>query len=418
MTWLPKSVVCLRYYDRSRFRSDLLASSGLALQVFPASIAIAIATGLPPASGVSCAAIATVVASAFGDSKVRISAPGVVLLAATSTILMRDGVLGLSLATLFAGLVLAFFGATGLGRAIQLLPRPVPVGFSTGISILVVTKELPDLFGSGSQSLASEAGWGLLSTLRDLTQVEVAAVILGISSLAVIVVSKRRSRHIPAGLVTMAVGALLVKLAHLPVRTVGELAVANPTMLHLHLAQALGTGSLRRVLSQALAIAVLVAVESVQAVDLASRHTGEHADPNGELVVQAGVNLATGFAGGLPVCGVSSYSSENALLGAQTPLAGILQSVLLVGLLFLFAPFLPLVPLTVISALIVSSVCMMTHWGELAQAIKPGAVEVGAWLATSALTIVDLPFGITVGLLIGMFLYIRGQKTVRLGAPR
>jgi SulP family sulfate permease len=163
---------------------------------------------------------------------------------------------------------------------------------------------------------------------------------------------------------------------------------------------------------------VLVAVESVQAVELASRHTGEHADPNGELMVQAGVNVATGFAGGLPACGVSSYSSENALLGAQTPLAGILQSVLLVGLLFLFAPFLPLVPLTVISALIVSSVCTLTHWRELAQVIKPGAVEVGAWLATSALTIVDLPFGVAVGLLIGMFLYIREQKTVRLGAPR
>lgn len=417
MTWLPKSVVCLRYYDRSRFRSDLFASSVLILQIFPACVAIAIGSGLSPVYGVSSAAIAIFVTSAFGDSKVRISAPSILLIAVASNIVERYGVVGLSLSTLVAGALLVFFGAIGLGTAIQVLPRPVIAGFFTGIAILVVTKQIPELLGSASQYSGIGAGWGLLTALRDCKQVVPAAVVFGLGSLVMILASRRAYRHIPAGLVTMAIGTLLVRFGHFSVRTVGVLYPSNPVM-GLHLTLALRQDLLGSILSQAFALAVLVAVASLEAVDVASGHTGERVDPNGELVVEGGTNIAVAFAGGLPASGTSLYSSENALSGAQTPVAGILQSVILICFLFLVVPFLPFVPLPVISAVILSCVGSMTHWRALSQEVKLGWTEMSAWLAVSVFTIVDLAIGIAVGLLIGMLMHVRKQKSVRLSETR
>ena len=136
MTWLPKSVVCLSYYDRFRFRSDAFAALVLTLQTFPLAIAIAVATGVPPIYGVLCAAIAGLLASVFGDSKIRVTAPNVVFVAVASSIVAREGILALSLSTLSAGVLLVFFGAIGLGAGIRMLPRPVVVGFSTGVAVL------------------------------------------------------------------------------------------------------------------------------------------------------------------------------------------------------------------------------------------------------------------------------------------
>ena len=115
MTWRPKFVVCLSYYDRFRFRSDAFAALVLALQVFPLAIAIAIATGVHPLYGISCAVAAGLLASALGDSKVRVTAPSVVFVAVASSIVAREGILALSLAALLAGVLLVFFGTIGLG---------------------------------------------------------------------------------------------------------------------------------------------------------------------------------------------------------------------------------------------------------------------------------------------------------------
>src|SRR5579883_3684398 len=111
MTWLPKPVVCLRYYDLRRFRSDLVTAVILALQVFPIALAIAIASGVPPVHGVYCAALASFVSCALGDSKIRVSSPNIIFVAVASTIVSREGVLGLSFSTLLAGVLLMGFGA-------------------------------------------------------------------------------------------------------------------------------------------------------------------------------------------------------------------------------------------------------------------------------------------------------------------
>src|SRR5712691_901413 len=151
MIWRPKSVVCLSYYDRFRFRSDAFAALVLALQIFPLAIAVAVATGVQPLYGISCTAFAILLASALGDSKIRVTAPNIIFVTVASSIVARGAIPALSLSTLLAGVLLMFFGAIGLGAGIQTLPRPVAVGFSTGIAVLLFSQQVPNLLGVGSQ---------------------------------------------------------------------------------------------------------------------------------------------------------------------------------------------------------------------------------------------------------------------------
>lgn len=411
MTWLPKSVVCLSYYDLPRFRSDALAALILSLQLFPLTIAIAIASGLHPFYGIYCAATAGLLSAAFGDSKIRVSAPNILFVAVASSIVAREGVLGLSLSTLLAGILLVFFGVIGLGGAIQVLPRPVVLGFSTGIAVLVVSQELPDFLGISAQILSAQTLREVPEILRHITQIEPHAVILAIAAFVLIVVCRRTFRHFPAGLMVMAMGALLVKFSHFPVRTIEALCGSNLVALGLHLAGPVRLDLLGRIIAQAFAIAVLVGLESVRAMDLASGLTGERFHPDGELLVQGGVNMASAFGGGLPASGVASYTSENAHVGAQTPVAGILLAVFLVVLLLLITPVVPFIPMPVISAIVLSSVGGIANWREIIPLMKNRRAEAGAWLATSFLTIAaDLPTAIAVGMLIALFLYVRKQR--------
>jgi SulP family sulfate permease len=244
-------------------------------------------------------------------------------------------------------------------------------------------------------------------------QIEPHAIILAGVTLILIMACRRASRYVPASLIAITTGALLVKFGHFPVRTVESLFGSDLRSFHLYPAGAFRLDLLGSILAQGFAIAVLVAVESFQAMGLAANVTGERFNSNGELFVQGGVNVASAFAGGLPASGVSSHTFDNARLGAQTPIAGTLQAVFLVGSLLLMAPLFRFIPLPVISAIILSSIFSMTNWQEVLQLMEVPRIEAAAWVATSFLTIVtDLPIAIAVGMLIGMFLYIRKKPPI------
>src|ERR1035437_6488038 len=399
MTWLPKFVVCLSYYDRFRFRSDAFAALFLALQIFPLTIAIAVATGVPPLYGVFCAAIAGLLASVFGDSKIRVTGPNVVFVAVASSIVAREGVLALSLSTLLAGM--------------RMLRRPVVVGFSTGTAVLVVSQQVPDLLGLGPQIATDPVARGALTVIRYPVQIEPHAIILAGVTLILIMACRRASRYVPASLIAITTGALLVKFGHFPVRTVESLFGSDLRSFHLYPAGAFRLDLLGSILAQGFAIAVLVAIESFQAMGLAANVTGERFNSNGELFVQGSVNVASAFAGGLPASGVSSHTFDNARLGAQTPIEGTLQAVFLVGSLLLMAPLFRFIPLSAISAIILSSVFSMTNWQEIPHVINAPILEVAVWVATSLFTIVtDLPIAIAVGMLIAIFLFVRKKPAI------
>lgn len=410
MTWLPKSVVCLRYYDRSRFRSDAFAALLLSLQTFPFAFAIAVSIGVHPLSGIFCAAVAGLLASTFGNSKIRVSAPNVIFVAIASTVVAREGIVGLCLSTLLAGVLLMFFAAIRLGAAIQGFPRPVAVGFTTGIAVLVASAQLPILFGLNPETSTDQVARGALTAIRHITHCEPQALVLAFAALVIIVVCSKTLRHAPAPLIVVAIGALLVRVWHLRVHTVESLHEST-LLFPMHLTRVLAFDSFGRIIGPAFAIAVLVAVESLRTMGVATRLTGESTNPNAELVLQGSANLASAFVGGLPVSGICSDTVENARLGAQTPVAGMLQAVFLVAFLILMAPAARFIPLPLISALIVSNVFSMTNWREIHCLTKGARFELVTWGAISVFTIfADLPIAIAVGMFIAMFLYIRNLQ--------
>jgi sulfate permease, SulP family len=343
-TWLPKSVVCLRYYDRFRSRSDLAAAMILAFQVFPVGIAIATASGVCPLYGIFCAATAGLLASGLGDSKIRVSAPNIVFVAVASSIVGREGVLGLSVSTLFAGVLLIFLGSVRLGTAISMVPRPVVLGFST---VLVVSGLLFNLLGTRSQILAHEIRERAM-TVPQIMAIDPKAIALATGTLILTMGGRRvfRFQYVPGGLIAIVMGALLVRFWHFPARTIEQSCASTLMSLHLYLTGLLRLDLLGSVLAQAFAIAILVAMESLHAMGHAATLTGERLNPNRELLVHGGVNIACSVVGGLPASGVCVYTSTNARTGAQTPVAGMLHAVFLLALMLLMAPLVPCVLIT------------------------------------------------------------------------
>lgn len=396
--WPPKSLVCLRYYDRSRFHSDLTAALSIASEMFPVCLAMAIACGVNPRSGIYGAVIAGLLTSVFGDSKIQISAPSLIALTAASDIVRDGGVRSLSLSTMLAGAVLVLLTTTGLGPVLRFIPRGVVSGFSTGVGVLIIAGLVPNLFGMTGR-------WPLA---HPLAAISLPAAILAVATVVLIAACRKASARIPAGLIAMATGALVVKFWHISVQTIGRHPLSASLALHPSFT---GLANLNRpggVLAQAFAIAVLIGIESARASEVATNLTSEQHKPRADLLIQGAANIACSLAGGLPASGSYRYTCMNLHAGAQTPVAGIMQSIFQLALLFLAGPFAGSIPVSTLAAILLSSVLAMRHWRDLSGLLK--LPEASACVATSLLTIAaDLPTAVAGGMLITIALRIPRQ---------
>src|SRR5713101_369698 len=399
MDWLPKSVVCLRYYDSIRFRSDVTAALILASQIFPDGVAIATASGVRPLYGILCAAVSSFLVSGLGDSKIRISAPSIVFVTIASSIVSQEGALGLSLSTLLAGILLVFLAVSGLGAAVPFIPRA-----------LVVVGLVPNLLGIRPPIPNDELR---MSVSQHVLAISPNAALVGIATLILILACGKVSGLIPASLIAITMGAMLVKVLHLPVETIGASHGPAPFLFQLLPAASLRLDRFGGVFTQAFAIALLAAVQSLEATGIASNLTGERHKPKVEILIQGGANVACSMVGGLPTSGVCAYTSANARGGAQTPIAGMLQVAFLLVPLLVVAPLVQFIPLPVVSAVLLSSIFGMEHWREIPRLVRLSHSDANAWFATSLLTIAtNLSLAIAVGMFIGMFLCIqkRGEQ--------
>jgi len=410
--WLPKSVVCLRYYDSFRFRSDVTAALTVASEMFPTSIAMAIMCGVNFRNGVYGAVVVGVLTSILGRTKVQISAPSLTVLAIASSIVSRGGVRDLSLTAMLAGAFILVLAATGLGAAVRFIPRSVVVGFSTGLAILITTGMLPDLLGMTIAIQANDVRTGATAVMRSLSGTSAPAIMIALATLVLIAACRKISAFIPISLIAMTIGALSVRFWHIPVQTIGaNHGSALPSLLS-PFDQSLYFDLPGGLLAQAMAIAVLITIESLEAGKLTAGLTGEHQRPRVELFIDGAANMACSFVGGLPASGSSLYTATNARSGAQTPVAGILQAMFQLALLLLTVQFVQLVPLPVIAAILVLNVVSMPHWGKVLGLLKL-PMQAGAWIVTSVLTIAtDFPMALACGMLIAMSLSIRKRRSL------
>jgi len=405
--WAPKSFLVLRHYSWKQFAADLLAGITVGLVALPLAMAFAIASGVPPQLGLYCAVIAGFLISALGGSSTQIGGPTGAFVVVVFGIVTRYGLEGLYLCTLMAGVFLVVLGATGLGTAVKFIPRPVVVGFTNGIAVIIASTQIKDFFGLKIEHVPGEF-WARLETLgKNFGTISYTETMLGIWALIVILFCVRRLPKVPGYIVALFAGTAVVWVFKLPVETIGSRFGGIPSGLPVLNIPAFHFSHLRPLIGPAITVAMLGAIESLMSAVVSDRMSGDKHNPNVELVAQGIANIVSPLFGGLPATGAIARTATNIRSGARTPVAGMVHALTLLAILLFAAPMAKFIPLTVLSAILFVVAYNMGEWREIPELLKLSKLEVGTWLLTFLLTVfADLTVAVEAGMIMGALVFI------------
>ena len=403
----PAIVSALRNYTWHTAAADVVAGLTVGLVALPLAMAFAISSGMSPQAGLYCAIVAGGLISLLGGSRVQIGGPTGAFVVIVGGIVARYGTDGLFVCTLMAGAMLVLMGLTGLGTAIRYIPRPVVVGFTNGIAVLIASTQIRDFFGIRMPAPSSD----FLPRMRELAAhanaLSLQATMLSLGTLATIIIAMRVSRRIPGSIVALLAGTLAVPLLHLNVETIGSRFGGIPTGFPAPHLPVLTVALMSGLLAPAFTVAMLGAIESLLSATVADRMSGGRHDPNVELVAQGIANLASPIVGGLPATGAIARTATNIRSGAKTPIAGIVHAMTLLAVLLAAAPLAAAIPLSVLAAILVVVAYNMGEWREIPELLRLAKADVAVWIVTFALTVFsDLTVAVGVGMVLAALLFI------------
>ena len=406
--WSPKSLLLLRNYNLHTFFSDLLAGITVGLVALPLAMAFAIASGVSPQAGLYTAVFAGFLISALGGSSTQIGGPTGAFVIVVSGIVATHGILGLYICTLLAGVMLIFMGATGLGSAVRFIPRPVVVGFTNGIAILIASTQVKDFFGLHISGAAGDF-WGRMQGIAaNFRTISFSATFLSVLSLALIILTIRYVKRIPGYIVALFVSTGLALIFRLPLETIGTRFGGIPSGLPHFALPPLKLGLIRPLVSPAITVAMLGAIESLMSAVVSDRMSGDRHNPNVELVAQGIANLASPLIGGLPATGAIARTATNIRSGAKTPVAGMVHALTLLSVLLFAAPLAKFVPLCVLAAILMVVSYNMGEWREIPELLRLSKLEIAVWLITLLLTVfADLTIAVEAGMILAVLIYLR-----------
>jgi SulP family sulfate permease len=410
--WLPKSVLLLQTYDRHKFISDLLAGVTVGLVALPLAMAFAIASGVPPQAGLYCAIVAGFMISALGGSATQIGGPTGAFVVVVSGIVSKYGIDGLFMCTLLAGVMLVVLGAMGLGTAVKFIPRPVVVGFTNGIAVLIASTQIKDFFGLKVAKVPGEFLGRMETLLRNFHTLSVVETSLASITLFLILLSMRYLKRIPGYIVALFVGTALVMVLKLPVETIGTRFGGIPSGFPRLLIPQFHAELLRPLIGPAITVAMLGAIESLMSAVVSDRMSGDKHNPNVELIGQGLANIASPLFGGLPATGAIARTATNVRSGGKTPLAGMIHALTLLLIILFAAPLARFIPLSVLAAILLVVSYNMGEWREIPELLKLSRWEVGTWLVTFLLTVfADLTVAVEAGMILAALVFIRKVTT-------
>jgi SulP family sulfate permease len=406
--YLPKSVLCLKGYSARIFVADLGAGITVGLVALPLAMAFAIASGVTPQAGIYCAMVTGFIISLLGGSKMQIGGPTGAFVVVIAGILAKHGIHGLFLCTMMAGVMLVIMGVTGLGKAVQFIPRPVVMGFTNGIAVLIASTQIRDFFGLRLEHNPGEFFARMKELAEHAGTVSVAATALAVASLAIILLTPKLSKRIPGYIVALVAGTAAAALLHLPVETIGSRFGGIPSGLpHLQLPE-FHTNLVLPLFSSAVTIAMLGAIESLMSAVVADNMSGDKHNPNVELVAQGIANIVSPIFGGLPATGAIARTATNIRSGAKTPMAGIIHSVTLLAVLLFAAPLARFIPMAVLAAILFVVSYNMGQWADTWRLLRVNKSAVAVWLVTFGLTVMaDLTTAVEFGMILAALTFIR-----------
>jgi SulP family sulfate permease len=405
---LPRLFETLRNYDSKTFARDCLAGITVGLVALPLAMAFGISSGASPQSGIYTAVVAGFLISALGGSNVQIGGPTGAFVVVVSGIIAKHGMDGLYMCTLLAGILLVLMGLTGLGAAVRFLPRPVVVGFTNGIALLIASTQLRDLFGLHIASPSGVFLPRLIQVGRALGTWSPEAAALGVGALVLVLFMQRFVKAVPGAAVALVLGTLAVHFLHLDVETIGSRFGGIPSGLPPFHIPTFRPEMIMPLLPSVLTVAMLGAIESLMSATVADRMAGDRHDPNVELTAQGIANIAAPLVGGLPATGAIARTATNIRSGAKTPVAGIVHALTVLLLIAVAAPLAKEVPLAVLAGILLVVAYNMGDWAEVPEILKLSKNDISVWLATFALTVfADLSVAVEVGMILAALLMIR-----------
>ena len=405
--WAPKSLLSLRDYTFHKFTQDLVAGLTVGLVALPLAMAFGIASGVTPQAGLYTAVVAGFLISALGGSRVQIGGPTGAFVVIVAGIIAKFGVSGLALVTVMAGAMLIVMGATGLGSAVRFIPRPVTIGFTNGIALLIASTQIKDALGLKTGAVPSEFLPRLRLLIANIGTVNWMAFGLTVFTIGVILLLPKLTRKIPGSIVALILTTVVCGLAALPVETIGSkfggITPGFPgiSLPHFDLSQ------LIPLLPSAFTVAMLAAVESLLSAVVADGMVGDRHNSNVELVAQGIANCASPLFGGIPATGAIARTATNIRSGAQSPVSGMVHALTLLGILLVAAPAARFIPLATLAAVLFVVAWNMGEWREIRVILRLSKADIAVWAATFSLTVLaDLTVAVGVGMALAALLYI------------
>jgi len=418
LSFKPKLFSTLRNYDRRQFTTDLLAGVIVGIVALPLAIAFGIASGVTPEKGIITAIVAGLIVSFFGGSKVQIGGPTGAFIIIIYGIIQQYGFEGLTIATLMAGVFLIMFGVLHLGTIIKYIPYPIVVGFTSGIALTIFTTQIKDLLGLTMQFVPSDFVEKWIAYFQQLDTLDPWSMGVGIGSVAVIALWPKIARFnsvlakLPGSLIAiivMTIAALLLKneMGITSIETIGDrFSISN--QLPGAVVPELSWEVIKGLVSPAITIAILGAIESLLSATVADGVIGDRHDSNTELIAQGMANLASPIFGGIPATGAIARTMTNINNGGRTPIAGIIHAAVLLLIFLFLMPLAQFIPMACLAGVLVIVSYNMSGWRSFLSILKnPKSDVIVLWVTFLLTVIFDLTIAIEVGLICACLLFMR-----------
>lgn len=410
----PKSLTCLRGYNKTTFMSDLMAGVIVGIVALPLAIAFAIASGVSPEKGIITAVIAGFIVSALGGSKVQIGGPTGAFIVIVYGVIQQYGISGLTVATIIAGVLLVLLGVFKLGTVIKFIPYPVVVGFTSGIAVTIFTTQMTDVFGLsfGGETVPGDFIGKWMLYFKHFNTVNWWNFIVSVTSVIIIAVTPKISKKIPGSLVaiilvTIGVWCLKSFFGIDSIDTIGDRFSINSQLPKAEM-PALNWEAIKDLFPVAVTIAALGAIESLLSATVADGMISDHHNSNTELIALGVANMVTPIFGGIPATGAIARTMTNINNGGRTPVAGMIHAVVLLLILLFLMPLARFIPMACLAGVLVVVSYNMSGWRSFTALLKNPKSDVIVLLITFFLTVIfDLTVAIAVGLLLACLLFIK-----------
>lgn len=418
LAFKPKLLSTLRHYNKQQFTTDLLAGIIVGIVALPLAIAFGIASGVTPEKGIITAIVAGLIVSLLGGSKVQIGGPTGAFIIIIYGIIQQYGFEGLTIATLMAGVFLIMFGVLHLGTIIKYIPYPIVVGFTSGIALTIFTTQIKDLFGLTMETVPSDFIEKWIAYIGSFGSIDLWSAAVGIGSVAVIaawpMVAKYNNvlKKLPGSLIAIILMTVVVLLLKQyagvdSVETIGDRFSISNQLPDAEM-PSISWNVIKGLVSPAITIAILGAIESLLSATVADGVIGDRHDSNTELIAQGVANLASPIFGGIPATGAIARTMTNINNGGRTPVAGIVHAAVLLLIFLFLMPLAQYIPMACLAGVLVIVSYNMSGWRSFASIMKNPKSDVIVLFVTFLLTVIfDLTIAIEVGLICACLLFMR-----------